>query len=57
MPTRQQYPHGFSDPSDPQYPQPVPGNTRTLCAGAGIWRVRVRVALKYPRVTRAIAYM
>ena len=33
-------------------PVPVPMKTRTLSAGTGFWWVRVRVALKYPRVTR-----
>ena len=34
-------------------PVPVPVKTRTLSAGTGFWRVQVRVALNYPRVTRA----
>ena len=44
--TRRHYPPRVSDPSDPQYPQPIPVNTHTLCTGMGIWRVRVRVALE-----------
>jgi hypothetical protein len=52
--------HGFSDPSDPlsdpSDPLPVPAKTRTLSAGTGFWRVRVRVALNYPRVTRDNPY-
>ena len=35
------------------WPGPARGQcTRTLSAGTGFWRVRVRVALEYPRVTR-----
>ena len=46
---------GFSIPVHPcsilRVPLPVPGETPTLVQGYGFWRVRVRVALKYPRVT------
>jgi len=44
---------GFPDPSDPHYPQPLPEKTCTLANGCRFLRVRVRVALKNPRVTHA----
>jgi hypothetical protein len=44
--TRRQYLPQVSDPSDLQYPQPIPMNTHTLCTGMGIWQVRVWVALE-----------
>jgi hypothetical protein len=40
------------NPGFSRYPVPHPSNTRTLCAGYGYLRGRVRVALGYPRVTR-----
>ena len=38
-------------PAKPAKPLPQPAETRTLVGGYGFVWVRVRVALKYPRVT------
>src|ERR1700733_927352 len=45
------YPGGIVYPLYPSIPLPMPLKTLTLPRGKGFWRVGVRVAKKYPRVT------
>ncbi|KAH8989346.1 hypothetical protein EDB86DRAFT_2831600 [Lactarius hatsudake] len=48
---------GPTNPANPRDPRPVPAGTRTPEKGYGFSRVRMRVALGNPRVTRANHYV
>ena len=46
-----------NDPWNPRNPWPVPAKPLPARRGVRVWRVRVRVGLEYPRVTRGIPYL
>ena len=44
------YPCGYSVPTNPQNPQPIPIKTCTLVVGQGFWCIRVQVDINLPWV-------